>query len=814
MDSASSSLAYVSREGSPTEEEDDGALLVAAGLAKEAALLFQAGKFVDCLTILNHLLEKKADDSKVHHNIAIAQSFHEGCSDPRRLIEALENVKKQSEKLALASGGDLEVSKNNGNKHTVSIRGSNMSAHQFSSSSVRYSDEFDTAVTMFNLAVIWFHLHEYAKSFSYLETLYQNIEPIGEGTALRICLLLLDVALLSHHASRSADVISYMEKVFCVNSLTNQVDSGTSTEQQTLLVSNSSSFISNSTTNFDSVVSTTTNPSESCLTRSLSEEALEDEPLQLLSSFDISRHNLQRPSIASSNDLPSLSVADLRLKLHLYKVRFFILTRNLKAAKREVKMAMNIDHPMALYLKSQLEYARGNHRKAIKLLMASSSNCMETGVGISSMYYNNLGCVYYRLGKYHTSGVFFTKALKSSSLVRKEKPPKLVTFSQDKSLLITYNCGAYSLACGKPFHAARCFQMASLIFYNQPLLWLRIAECCLMALEKGLINSISSASDIIRVNVIGKGKWRQLALRYGRDNVGKDNLFSSDGKQPHLSMSLAWQCLVNALYLLDSLETDYSKSEESESRETVLSNHKNGDPKEISNVVSGSSQVTSNGEMKEQKGGNNQSGWLQNTIPDYECIRMKEKQMIKQAALADLAYVELELGNPLKALSTAKSLTKLPECSRVYTFLGTMYAAEALCLLNQTKEAAEHLMMYVSGGNNVDLPYSQEDCEKWSIEKVVDGEESNGVVSGKCVFSSPEEGRGTFCANYAANFALMGELDKAHYFVMKALSDMPNSSQAIVTAIYVDLKRGNTQDALAKLKHHTATRILPTLKLS
>ncbi|KAK6156505.1 hypothetical protein DH2020_010753 [Rehmannia glutinosa] len=872
--------------------EDDNALLVAAGLAKEAAMLFQTGKFVECLKLLNQLLQKKEDDPKVLHNIAVAESFQDGCSDPKRLIKALENIKaksrglrsyvsalliceasltksckskvllfsvitftsllsssyrriycwrelpwsaslnadnktyspeKQSEELAHASGEHLEVANNNGSMHTASTRRSNTAVH--ASSSVVYSDEFSTSVSMFNIAVIWYHLHEYAKSFSYLDTLYQNIEPIGEGTALRICLLLLDVTLLCRNASRSADVISYMEKFFCVNSLTNQVDNGTAVHHQSLLVSKSTSFPSNSIIPDASHTDSTANTSENSLTRTLSEEALEDESLKLLSALDLSLQNLQRSGIASSNDLhrriqaeETLSTADLRLKLHLYKVRLLLLTRNLKAAKREVKMAMNIargkDYHLALYLKSQLEYARGNHRKAIKLLMASS-NSTEKGIS-SSMYYNNLGCIYYSLGKLHTSGVFFSKALNNSSFLRKEKHPKLVTLSQDKSLLITYNCGVHSLACGKPFHAARCFQTASLIFYNRPLLWLRIAECCLMALEKGMIKSNSSASDRsdIRVNVIGKGKWRHLSLRNGSalngisqgKYVGTDNLFTADGRQPDLSLSLAWQCLFNALYLLDSLEANDSVfSSESESREALLSqstNHKNA------------SLVNSNGEVKEQKSGNNQNASLQNSVLDYKHIRIKENRIMKQVILADLAFVELALGNPLKALSTAKSLLKLPDCSKMHIFLGNMYAAEALCLLNRPKEAAEHLMMYVSGGNNIELPYSREDCEKWTVEKVVDGDEPNRTFSTadesqRCVFPSPEEARGMFCANYAANFALLGNLEQAQHFLTKALSDIPNSSQVIVTAIYVDIKRGSTQDALAKLKQHNGVRFLP-----
>ncbi|KAL9151279.1 hypothetical protein ABFS82_11G042700 [Erythranthe guttata] len=817
MDSASSSLLFPPADGSPAaaaKVEDDGAMTVAAGLAKEAALLFQAGKFLDCLAILGQIMQKKGDDPKVRHNMAIAANFQDGYSDPQRLIEVFENVQKQSEELAHTSVEHLEVVSSDGRKPMTGMLENNNAADNFSTSSVVYSGEFDTSVAVFNIALIWFHLHEYAKSFSYLDTLYQNIGPIDEGTALRICLLLLDVSLLSHNASRSADVISYMEKI----SVTNQVENGTSALHQSLLVSKSTLLPSNSSildsSHPDSVV--IANSLENSLTRTLSEEALEDDPLHLLSSLNITGQNLQRLSgIASSNDHPRsqseepLSVVDLRLKLHLYKVRFLLLTRNLKAAKRELKMAMNLargqDYPMALYLKSQLEYARRNHGKAIKLLMASSN---RTEMGISSIYYNNLGCIYYQLGKHHTSGVFFSKALKNSSLVLKEKPPKLLIASWDKSLLILYNCGVYSLACGRPFHAARCFKKASLVFYNRPLLWLRIAECCLMAQEKGLLKSNSSASDksCVRVNVTGRGKWRQLALRYGSSSPNGDDLFPADEEQLDLSMIFAWQCLVNALYLLNSFEAKYSRTglplgmEESEH-----TNHKS---------VSGDfNQVNSNGEAKELKGGTNQNASLQKCVADYEYICTKEIHMIKQATLADLAYVELALGNPLKALTTAKTLLKLPECSRMYVFLGTVYAAEALCLLNRPNEASEYLLLYGSVGNNFELPYSREDCEKWTTEKLVDSEDSNSVTTDKSqvpVFSSPEEARGIFCANYAANFALLGDFELAQRFVTKALSDIPNSPQAILTATYLDLKRGKINEALAKLKRHSAVRFVPS----
>lgn len=65
MDSRdSSSVASTNRE-TVSSPEDDGSLSVTAALAKEAALLFQSGKFADCRKVLNQLLQKKEGDLKV-----------------------------------------------------------------------------------------------------------------------------------------------------------------------------------------------------------------------------------------------------------------------------------------------------------------------------------------------------------------------------------------------------------------------------------------------------------------------------------------------------------------------------------------------------------------------------------------------------------------------------------------------------------------------------------------------------------------------------------------------------------------------------
>ncbi|XP_010250204.1 PREDICTED: CCR4-NOT transcription complex subunit 10-B-like [Nelumbo nucifera] len=845
MDSrdSSSSAAAASRDGSPADE--DGLLSVTAGLAKEAALLFQSRRFTECIDVLKQLLQKKEDDPKVLHNIAVAEYFQEGCFDPRKLLEVLNKVKKRSEELVRASGEQIDTLSSLGNNVSSGSKGSVTSPHQFSSAnstSIAYADEFDTSVATLNIAVILFHLHEYANALSVLESLYQNIEPIDETTALHICLLLLDVALASNDASKAADVILYIGKAFGFSYIS-QGDNGNTTHQPPNPVTKTSSTLSNSTAPDASASDSAANvnASENPLARTLSDEALDYE--SLLSTLDIGGQNIPRTAgLPSSNDLSRNSAdrpapaVDLKLKLHLYKVRLLLLARNLKAAKREVKLAMNIargrDSSTALLLKSQLEFARGNHRKAIKLLMTSNN---RTESGMPSIFNNNLGCIYHQLKKDHTATIFFSRALKSSSALRSEKPLKLSTFSQDKSLLILYNCGLQYLACGKPLVAAHCFQKASLVFHKRPLVWLRIAECCLLALEKGLLRS-NGINGEVRLHVVGKGKWRQLVLEDGSsrsrhlDSVEEDDGLLGGDSQQKLSMPFARQCLHNALHLLNGFElrqpkADLSNSslEEDESNQSLKSsNHKNlsvGDSK-TSNATVISASANVNGEVKESKGGASSNTTLQSSVSAYQDIYRRENNMIKQAILADLAYVELSLENPLKALSAAKSLLRLPECSRIYIFLGHVYAAEALCRLNRAKEAAEHLSVYIIDGN-VELPYSEEDREKWRVEKSGDGEDSNGgsVASNNLpveesqgiVFLKPEEARGTLYVNFATVSAIQGNLDQAYHFATKALATLPNNPRAILTAAYVDLLQGKSQEALVKLKQCSHVRFVPAV---
>ncbi|KAK9706210.1 hypothetical protein RND81_07G111200 [Saponaria officinalis] len=802
--------------------DEDGVEFEPATLAKEASMLFQSEKFVECVEVLNQLLQKKQGDPKILHNVAIAEFLRDGCSDPKKLVEVLIDVKKKSEELARVSGEKIDTANQAVIQSNSGSKGTNLSN---CASSVP-ADEIDASVVALNIATTLFHLHEYVKALSVLEPLFQNIEPIDETTALQVCLLLLDAAFLTQDASKFSEVINYLEKAFGVSYMLNQTDGGSTMQQQMPnLVMKSSSIPNKSSTSDDlnSEGAAGGDASDESLSRTLSDETMEYETL--LSTLDISGQSIARPSkISASSDI-SRSIADrstpsvnLKLQLPLYKIQLLLLTRNLKAAKREVKQAMNIarevDSSRALLLKSQLEYARGNYSKAFKLLRASSN---QSDVGSSIIINNNIGCIYYQQGKHHTSSIFFQKALSNCSFLWKEKPRKLTTFSQDKSLLIAYNCGLQYLACGKPLLAARCFSKASLIFYNKPLLWLRLAECCVVAMEKGFLKCTKNftCDSPVNVHVSGQGKWRQLALEYGPLRNGSKNSeetedFALDGNcKLKLSMPFARQCLLNALHLLTISETKDVKS--SSSPKSLLEESESGDPKAHKNSsdpkskdLGNSGLVSANGDAREQRAASN-------TMAEYEDICRRENQKIKQAVLIDLAFVELELGNPLKALSTSLSLLDLPECSRMYAFWGHLYAAEALCLMNRPNDAAKHLSTYLSGGKKVELPYSEEDCKQWQARKTLDIDDSSSGQTEQQdnVFLSPEVARQTLYVNLASMYASQGNFDRASHFAAHALAMAPNNQEAALMTVFLDLKIGNTREALGNLKRWCRVRFLP-----
>lgn len=807
------------------------------------------------------------------HNIAVAEYFCNGCTDPQKLLDTLSKVKRRSEELSKNAGEQLDgiivPLSSPSSAGAPGFKGNNStSAGSAGSNSdaVVYMEDYDASIPTFNTAVILYHLQQFAAALSILEPLYQNIEPIDEPAALHICLLMLDITLASRQLRKAADVLQYMEKVFGMGFVVPPSESGSSVTPQSVLLSSAS----DSTSNIGNIPVSTANSTipEASLTRSSSEEVLDEEVLSL--GLDMEGSNSARSastlSILSNATRverpPSAPPKDSNVKilLHLYKVHLLLCTRNIKAAKREVKLAVNLargrDYLTALILKAQLEYSRGNHRKAVKLLMT----CSSREPGMRCIFLNNLGCIHHQLRKGHVACVYFLKALHSCASTTKEKPLKLSTFSQDKSLSIIYNCGLQQLRSGNPVLAARCFQEAGCLYYNRPLLWLRLAECCISALEKGLLEAgggdLSVQKDELKVCSIGDGKWRKVVLPAGSLNpmvAGTDlglNLEDADGGatsigvlspsepdffmpgKPHkLSLVFARHCLHNAAHLLKRLdvraaeaaaEADTGELEEDDSQDSQnLSIQKSG----TGNIAKGSIkgplatglQTNSNGN-KETKGSSGTNTIL-TSVTAFEEEKQKENMSILHYVLADLAFVELCLENPIKALKSAEKLLQQPECTKALKFLGHMYAAEALCLLNRSRRAVDHLSTCLNESSNLDTPVNgaDEDGQKWksgeNSEASADGDDGGSNAAGSSLLGHtlPEalsissltgtRARASLFVNLAMVFVMQGDLSQAHQLAMQAMSITPANPLAVLSVVYVELVQGRTQEAVALLKH-------------
>uniref|UniRef100_A0A8C6WHZ8 CCR4-NOT transcription complex subunit 10 n=1 Tax=Neogobius melanostomus TaxID=47308 RepID=A0A8C6WHZ8_9GOBI len=219
-------------------------------------------------------------------------------------------------------------------------------------------------------------------------------------------------------------------------------------------------------------------------------------------------------------------------KMHQYKVRAYIQMKSSKACKREIKSVMNTagNSAPSLFLKSNFEYLRGNYRKAVKLL--NSSNIAEhpgplkTGECVRCMFWNNLGCIHFAMGKHNLGIFYFKKALQENDHTCAQMgdggtgPAKkfvgipMCALQSNKRYELLYNCGIQLLHIGRPLAAFECLMEAVQVYHSNPRLWLRLAECCISANKGGSeqeSKGLPCKKGIVQ-SIVGQGYHRKIVL--------------------------------------------------------------------------------------------------------------------------------------------------------------------------------------------------------------------------------------------------------------------------------------------------------------
>ncbi|XP_059423342.1 CCR4-NOT transcription complex subunit 10 isoform X1 [Carassius carassius] len=611
-------------------------------------------------------------------------------------------------------------------------------------------DDVENSILYYNQAVIYYHLRQYSEAISIGEKLYQFLEPFEEKFAQAVCFLLVDLYLLTFQPEKALHLLAVLEKL--------AVKDGNS--------KNGKGESTNST---------------------------------------------NKESTAMKAEFTAMIEA-AKSKMHQYKVRAYIQMKSLKACKREIKSVMNTSGNSApsLFLKSNFEYLRGNYRKAVKLL--NSSNIAEhpgplkTGECVRCMFWNNLGCIHFAMGKHNLGLFYFKKALQENDHIcaqlgdgsngqaaKKFTGIPMCALLANKRYELLYNCGIQLLHIGRPLAAFECLMEAVQVYHSNPRLWLRLAECCITA-NKGSseqeTKGLPSKKGIVQA-VVGQGYHRKIVLA----SQSTQNTIYSEGQSaaiPVASMEFAAICLRNALLLLPEHQQHDSK------------------PDNGSKSCSLSGSTESGSETSDGCSGKTQEGDKFIPAAPSSPLRKQEVENLRCSILACSAYVALALGDNLMALNHAEKLLHQTKLSGSLKFLGHLYAAEALISLDRISDAIAHLNP--ENVTDVSLGVTSSEQEQASDKGDLEPVESSGKQTPLCYPSSVSSARATMLFNLGSAYCLRSEYEKARKCLHQAAS-MVNTKEippeAILLGVYLELQNGNTQLALQIIKRN---QLLPSVR--
>ncbi|XP_073727992.1 CCR4-NOT transcription complex subunit 10 isoform X3 [Misgurnus anguillicaudatus] len=607
-------------------------------------------------------------------------------------------------------------------------------------------DDVENSILCYNQAVIHYHMRQYSEAVAIGEKLYQFLEPFEETFAQSVCFLLVDLYLLTFQPEKALHLLAMLEKL-TVKEGNHKNGKGESTNKD---------------------------------------------------------------SAAQKAEFTA-KIEAAKSKMHQYKVRAYIQMKSLKACKREIKSVMNTSGNSApsLFLKSNFEYLRGNYRKAVKLL--NSSNIAEhpgplkTGECVRCMFWNNLGCIHFAMGKHNLGLFYFKKALQENDNTcaqlgdgsngqasKKFLGIPMCALLANKRYELLYNCGIQLLHIGRPLAAFECLMEAVQVYHSNPRLWLRLAECCITA-NKGSseqeTKGLPSKKGIVQA-VVGQGYHRKIVLA----SQSTQNTIYSEGQSsaiPVASMEFAAICLRNALLLLPEHQQSDSKSD-------------NG-----SKSCSQSGSTESCGETGDACSGKTQEADKFIPATPSSPLRKQEVENLRCAILACSAYVALALGDNLMALNHAEKLLHQTKLSGSLKFLGHLYAAEALISLDRISDAIAHLNP--ENVTDVSLGVSPSEQDQGSDKGDLDPVES-WKQTPLCYPSSVSSARATMLFNLGSAYCLRSEYDKARKCLHQAAS-MVNTKEippeAILLGVYLELQNGNTHLALQIIKRN---QLLPSVK--
>ncbi|KAK7076165.1 CCR4-NOT transcription complex subunit 10, partial [Halocaridina rubra] len=286
-------------------------------LAQAALAEFNKSNYQTTLTLLNQLQESRPKDPKVLMNKAVAEYY-------RSDLKKTDAFRKQLVEICSQAGFKIDE--------------------------VSLSGEVDQSVIHLNNCVILYHLHQYRTALALLEKMYVGLESLEESVGIGVCLLMAECYLGAYQPEKVLTVISHTETTFLPQPLPHTPSPKQAPSQEKENKSPEKIYVPfGSGSNGGSSSSS--------------------------SSSSIGSSSVPPPPPPPDEIRCSATQEQLRAKLQQLRVRALLMMRALRVAKKELKTV--VTHAVSsgkslnitlVSLKSQLEYLRGNYRKAIKVL--------------------------------------------------------------------------------------------------------------------------------------------------------------------------------------------------------------------------------------------------------------------------------------------------------------------------------------------------------------------------------------------------------------------------------------------------------------
>jgi len=368
--------------------------------------------------------------------------------------------------------------------------------------------------------------------------------------------------------------------------------------------------------------------------------------------------------------------------------------KQLKEFKRHNRRDSSVaNRHQVAFLKAMYEHSQGKLMKSFEL-MSSELHRRDNGLETlnnnlhhhyKALYHNNTSIVLFGMGKFAMasqhlrSSVIENKSYltaactnntknggnKNGKNLQQVKP--LHVISKNRKLKIMYNYGVTLLHHGFSNHAFDFLVQAAQLYYDNPKLWLRLAECCIQKCTgcgKDESKASSKKSPTLMYNThqeIGSGIHRKIQIKPINNYLSNSKHNFSFSSNPTPSMEFAMICLRNAL--------------------SIIRKKLNGD-------------LTDKDEFAYDL--HNTTVQCQPSSP----VRGKQLVQLVSDVLCNSAYVSLHLGDACNALMFAKYVLSIKDVSPMHRYLASTYAAEAQVSVDEVLQAISYLD--VSNIGNID----------------------------------------------------------------------------------------------------------------